>query len=564
MTSFFYNHLTKIKFIVYLLFFYAFSMPISAGQLINNIPATLSDNWQVCSHFESKDRQCEIKKLPENYQVLDKQLQYQSYSKKFIISSELKNYPLALFLERIEDVDRILINGEQVGKTGNFLPNYKTGYRQKRLYYIPSKLLKFNKFNSIEIHVYSSRNITGIQSLAPQLGNYIDYQQEIQNTNYLYVVVFSILILLTIFPLFFYFNLKSQPEMLYFVFFLIICSVITLSRSQIPNTMGLNLNTILRIEFFMINLLVTTATLFYFKFFELEIRKYYSIGFYCIGIGALTIILWPNNVQLLNVIKINYWMLCGLSFFIVSNAMYISILKKINYSIAMAVVFSISWLVLCYDAVILTGHFFGLTIKLKPHIVSICVAFIGIVTTLVITHKYWIFFKGSTYDHLTGSLLRPAFTQRVNEEMQRCKRENSNLLVAVIDIQHTKNISINYGYNVGNHLLKSVTNSLTQTLKPYDLICKFSDDEFCVACSIKDKQEATETLDKIYNELINIQQPINENIELYIDAKIGGVIYDQELHLSILQIIQDANYALSKAKSQSKQSYLLEKSPLNQ
>ena len=79
----------------------------------------------------------------------------------------------------------------------------------------------------------------------------------------------------------------------------------------------------------------------------------------------------------------------------------------------------------------------------------------------------------------------------------------------------------------------------------------------------------SETLDAIggrdvyvYEELIEIQQPLENDVQLFIDTKVGGVIYNQEQHLSVSQLLQDANYALAKAKSQAAHNYLLIQNPI--
>ena len=147
--------------------------------------------------------------------------------------------------------------------------------------------------------------------------------------------------------------------------------------------------------------------------------------------------------------------------------------------------------------------------------------------------------------------------------MQRCNRGEGMLLVAVIDIQQAKKISVNYGYSIGNHLLTTVSNSLTKVTRPYDLICRFSDEQFCVAAAITNEEYAEGNLQRIYEELMDIQQPINKDIELYVDARIGGVIYNPELHMSVSHIIQDANYALSKAGGSSQQYFLLRQNSMH-
>lgn len=558
------NRQSNLCFIGLLIIHLVFSFsPVNAAQLIDSIPVKLTENWRVCLHFESQQTQCVNETLPQKAAKLPANLMHQSYSKDFVISSELKRFPLGIWIRYLDDVDKVMVNGELIGKTGQFLPNYQTGFRQQRLYFIPTELLKYNQFNRIEIVTYSSRNQPGIKFKAPIIGDYIKIQHKLQESDYSYVIVASMLMLLTIFPLFYFIAVKGNYETLYFLLFLFGFAVFSLARSQIPNHTGLDLNSIFKLETFMLNGAVVGATLFIFNFFELEIRKFYTAGLYILGLAALFIVVWPNTVQLRLLAEINYWLLVTITFFVIGSALVIALHKQRKYALTLSITCIAGWLILVYDATMQSSHLFDLDLMMRARVIPIFSAIVAVIFVLSLTHKYWHYFKGSTYDHLTGTLLRPAFFQRLSEEMQRCNRREAQLLVAVIDIQQAKKISMNYGYSIGNHLLTAVSNSLTKVLRPYDLICRFSDEQFCIAASITDRQSAEICMQRIYEELINIQQPINKEIELYVDARIGGAIYNDELHLSVSHIIQDANYALSKAKSQSKQNYLLEQTPLS-
>ncbi len=84
------------------------------------------------------------------------------YRKGFNILSSVANQNLYLELGYIDDVDEVYINGYLVGSTGSFPPNYKTAYNAKRLYYVPTHMLKENDENIIAIRVFDERLEGGI------------------------------------------------------------------------------------------------------------------------------------------------------------------------------------------------------------------------------------------------------------------------------------------------------------------------------------------------------------------------------------------------------------------
>lgn len=85
------------------------------------------------------------------------------YRTGFIYGEDLQNKELWLKLGNIDDVDEVYINGNLVGRTGSFPPDYCTGYYDVRQYYIPNKLLIKNKENVIAVRVFDDRLEGGIR-----------------------------------------------------------------------------------------------------------------------------------------------------------------------------------------------------------------------------------------------------------------------------------------------------------------------------------------------------------------------------------------------------------------
>lgn len=564
--SFFLRRLVTLKAFLWLKAFAAFVLFLlanqaSAAQLIDSLPSEMETRWKVCQHFENRVKTCQTQNLPLRTQRYQEDVVFQTFEKQFVLSSDLKKLTFGLYLPRIDDVDEVYINGELIGRTGKFLPSFESGFRYPRLYLIPSDLINFNQFNQIKIKTNSSRNLPGVQTKAPIIGNYSEIQHQIQETNYLYLIASSLLLLLIVFQLFYFAVVKNNYEALYFSVFLIAFSIVSIARSMLPLELGLDLSATFKIEVFMHNLGMAALAIFIFSMFELEFRRIYQVGLAAIGISGLATILWPFTVSLRLISEINLWIVIVCSFLVIGSALIIAIHKQRKYSWLVFSTCSVGWLILIYDALMLSPGMFRVELPIISSIVPVTATFIGLIFSLTLTHKYWRFFKGSTYDHLTGTLLRPAFFQRLSEEMQRSQRGNSQLLIAVIDIQQAKKISTSYGYSLGNHLLTTVSNALTKVLRPFDLICRFSDEQFCIAASIVGRQDAESCIQRVYEELINIEQPIDKGVEVYVDARVGGVIYNPDQHLSVSHLLQDANYALSKAKSQSKNNYLLLQNP---
>jgi len=84
------------------------------------------------------------------------------YRKDINIPSRYKGFMFYLNLGYIDDVDEVFFNGELIGSTGSFPPNYTSAYNAKREYYIPETLIKFGQKNVIAVKIYDSQAEGGI------------------------------------------------------------------------------------------------------------------------------------------------------------------------------------------------------------------------------------------------------------------------------------------------------------------------------------------------------------------------------------------------------------------
>lgn len=87
---------------------------------------------------------------------------YAWYRKSFTIPQELAGKPIYIRLGRIDDVDQVYCNGNLIGASGSFPPNYFTAYDVWREYKIPTQFIKYGVRNVIAIRVYDAQLEGGI------------------------------------------------------------------------------------------------------------------------------------------------------------------------------------------------------------------------------------------------------------------------------------------------------------------------------------------------------------------------------------------------------------------
>lgn len=85
------------------------------------------------------------------------------YRKEFYLNKDVTDENLFLVLGYVDDADRTYLNGELIGLSGGFPPDYNTAYNALRRYRIPNGLLKKGK-NVIAVRVYDQELEGGIMS----------------------------------------------------------------------------------------------------------------------------------------------------------------------------------------------------------------------------------------------------------------------------------------------------------------------------------------------------------------------------------------------------------------
>ncbi|MEO0895751.1 MAG: glycoside hydrolase [Bacteroidota bacterium] len=107
---------------------------------------------------------------------------YAWYRKKILLDKQLEGQHLNLHLGRIDDADEVYIDGELIGKSGQFPPHYTTAFKSRRTYSVPARLTTKESI-TIAIRVFDAEFEGGI--LEGPLGfslkedaSYIDYSLE--------------------------------------------------------------------------------------------------------------------------------------------------------------------------------------------------------------------------------------------------------------------------------------------------------------------------------------------------------------------------------------------------
>jgi len=105
--------------------------------------------------------------------------------------------------------------------------------------------------------------------------------------------------------------------------------------------------------------------------------------------------------------------------------------------------------------------------------------------------------KMALTDELTDLANRRAAEIRISEEIERAERFKQPLSILLLDLDYFKRINDNYGHGVGDDVLRAVSQALSQTVRPYDLACRWGGEEFLVILSNCNEEQALETGERV-------------------------------------------------------------------
>ncbi len=100
-------------------------------------------------------------------------------------------------------------------------------------------------------------------------------------------------------------------------------------------------------------------------------------------------------------------------------------------------------------------------------------------------------------DSLTNLLNHTAFRNTLAQEVNRGKRQNTYLSLAMLDIDHFKMVNDTYGHAAGDSVLKGLSRLLKQRLRNYDIVGRYGGDELVALLIDCDEEKALKIMEEI-------------------------------------------------------------------
>jgi diguanylate cyclase (GGDEF)-like protein len=149
-------------------------------------------------------------------------------------------------------------------------------------------------------------------------------------------------------------------------------------------------------------------------------------------------------------------------------------------------------------------------------------------------------------DSLTGLFNRRHFSETLEAELERSRREHLMPGLVLLDVDHFKAVNDTYGHQVGDAVLAEIASRLRGAVRGYDCVARWGGEEFIVLAPALDSERALWRICEGLRQCVS-QLPITVGVRrLDVTVSVGAVLADPNASHEL--IVDQADRALYAAK----------------
>ncbi len=163
------------------------------------------------------------------------------------------------------------------------------------------------------------------------------------------------------------------------------------------------------------------------------------------------------------------------------------------------------------------------------------------------------------HDTLTGLPNRVLFNDRIEQLIKRSERNGGRFAILFFDLDNFKPVNDNFGHAVGDKLLQTVANRLTQHVRGTDTVTRLGGDEFVILLEEVANRDSAEKL--LQNTVASVSAPCTINgHDLTISVSAGISLYPDD-GTDIKALMHHADQAMYHMKQKSRPKQLQTTAP---
>jgi diguanylate cyclase (GGDEF)-like protein len=153
----------------------------------------------------------------------------------------------------------------------------------------------------------------------------------------------------------------------------------------------------------------------------------------------------------------------------------------------------------------------------------------------------------ATRDPLTGLWNRASILDILSQELSRSQRQAARFSIVLIDLDNFKEINDVYGHQVGDQVLRRISQAMRASKRSYDSIGRYGGEEFLVVLPDCDETSAVSQAERLREtvEQLTIETPAGS---IRTTASLGIAAFDTATCPDSIDMIEAADQALYRAK----------------
>jgi diguanylate cyclase (GGDEF)-like protein len=157
----------------------------------------------------------------------------------------------------------------------------------------------------------------------------------------------------------------------------------------------------------------------------------------------------------------------------------------------------------------------------------------------------------SRVDAKTRLLNVSTWEREAEVEISRAVRTGSALALAILDIDHFKQVNDTYGHLVGDRVLRAVAAGIQGQSRDYDKAGRFGGEEFVLLLAQASEQDAYRIAERLRTHIGDLAVPIDDRPEapcVHVTVSIGVSAMERDETRELTDLLAAADSALYRAK----------------
>ena len=467
------------------------------------------------------------------------------YRVTFDLDPSLAIVPLAFACSQIRDADEVFLDGQPVGRTGEFPPDYDKGTIVERIYELPPSRTAIPGRHSLAVRVYNAGPRGGGLTGVPRIDSVSTAFHARAFREAPRAFLAAAFAALGLFSLFFFLRDRGQIDFLYFFLTTSGTAIFILSWLSVWAVSGLPLTFLFRVGHTGVFAVPAMTLLLFLKFFERPLTRGHRALLAAQGAGAVACLLWPRADDLYYLLPAAV-ALGAIGAIDVVFHLAVAARRRAPHARLVLAATLLATLAAAFDVASVLGLGIGSSVDFTlsgPASFVLMSCFLASMADRLARLRL-----AASTDPLTGLANRTVLFDRLSLEIARARRHGHPVALGIVDLDSFKPFNDRYGHVAGDRLLVAVGRALLDSIRDTDLAARFGGDEFVVLLPEADATQAVACLERIR---LRIERARVAGAEEGDTASAGIAVFDPTVRasVSVSAWLRQADAALYAAKA---------------